>query len=90
MNLINVFPVGKENKKTRKELMQEANIKNIEDFKKDLSELRKNYIVAFDQGYYVPANKEEYEEIIEKLKAQVSQTNNVIDLAYKEMKELDE
>lgn len=87
MNLLDYIPIGKQHKETRETLMNKANITNIKLFKKEINKLRKRYIVIFNNGYYLPANKEEYQEFIQKLNMQAYDINKTIDLAYKEMKE---
>lgn len=85
MNLIEVIPIGKEHKKTRQELMYKAKITDTTRFRKELAKLRKEYIIVFDEGYYLPSSKEEYLEIIKKLNGQVYDATKTIELAYKEM-----
>ena len=89
MKLIECIPIGKQNKETREVLMNKAKI-TLRQFKKELTKLRNEYIIINDNGYYMPANKEEYEEFIEKQNGQVYEINKTIDLAYKEMKGLSE
>ena len=87
MNLIEAIPTGKEHKMTRQQLMYKAKITNTEVFKKELAKLRDEYIIIFDDGYYLPASKEEYLEFIEKLNGQAYDITKTIDLAYKKMEE---
>lgn len=87
MNLIEVIPIGKKYKMNRQQLMHEAKITSIEVFKKELSKLREEYIIIFDDGYYLPASREEYLEFIKKLNGQTYDTTKTIDLAYKKMEE---
>ena len=85
MNLIECIPIGKQNKETRKVLMNKANL-TPRQFRKELDRLRNEYIIINDNGYYLPANKEEYKEFIQKLNGQTHEINKIIDLAYKEMR----
>ena len=89
MKLIECIPVGKQNKETREVLMNKVNLTQRQ-FRKELARLRNKYIIINDNGYYLPANKEEYKEFIQKLNGQAYEINKTIDLAYKEMKELSE
>lgn len=88
MNLIDIIPIGKENKITRQQLMQRAKIFDVNQFKKKLTNLREQYIIVFDDGYYLPSSKEEYEEFINKMKEQAKDVGKIIELAYQEMEEL--
>ena len=90
MKLIECIPIGKQNKETRDILMNKAKITNIRTFRKELARLRNRYIIINDNGYYLPANKEEYEEFIEKQNERYCEIRKTIDLAYKEMKGLSE
>ena len=85
MKLIECIPVGKQNKETREVLINKANI-TLRQFRKELARLRNKYIIINDDGYYLPANKEELQEFIQKLNGQAYEINKIIDLAYKEMK----
>lgn len=85
MKLIECIPVGKQNKETREILINKANI-TLRQFRKELARLRNKYIIINDDGYYLPANKEELQEFIQKLNGQAYEINKIIDLAYKEMK----
>ena len=89
MKLIEYIPIGKQNKETREVLMNKANLTQRQ-FKKELAKLRSKYIIINDNGYYMPANIEEYEEFIEKQNERYCEIRKTIDLAYKEMKELNE
>ena len=71
MKLIEVLPIGKENKKTRNVLMKESKIKDVEEFKKQLADIKKQYIVIFDDGYYLPASKDEYDNFMNKTNEQI-------------------
>lgn len=87
MKLIEVLPIGKENKKTRNVLMKESNIKDIEEFKKQLADIKKNYIVIFDDGYYLPANEDEYDNFINKTNEQIKYYTKLKEMANKEMED---
>jgi len=89
MNLIDIIPIGDKFKQTRQQLMYQAKITDVSQFKKELAELRKKYIIVFDDGYYLPSSKEEYLNFIKKLNGQVSDTVKTIDLAYQKMEEID-
>lgn len=85
------FPVGRENKKTRKELMESTNITNEKQFKKELAELKQNNIIlCVDNGYYIPNTKEELQNFIEKCNKQNYVTVRIINLAYKKLEDMEE
>ena len=86
MKLIEYIPIGKQNKETRDNLMKKAKITNVRAFRKELAKLKDQYIIINDNGYYLPTNKEEYEEFIEKQNERYCEIKKTIDLAYKEMK----
>ena len=88
MNLIEVIPIGKEHKNTRQELMYKAKMTNESEFQKEIAKLRKQYIIIFDEGYYIPSSKEEYLEFIQKQNKQLCETSKTIELAYKEMEKI--
>ena len=81
MNLLEAIPRGKENRLSRKELMRRAEIHEIENFRQELKELRKKYIIEFDDGYYIPNTSEEYDEIILKFENNMKKIKNNIRLA---------
>ena len=85
MKLIECIPIGKQNKETREVLVNKANL-TPRQFRKELARLRDKYIIINDNGYYMPANKEEYEEFIQKQNERYYEIRKTIDLAYKEMK----
>ena len=74
---------------TREVLINKTNLTSRQ-FRKELAKLRNKYIIINDNGYYLPANKEEYEEFIQKQNERYFEIRKTIDLAYKEMKGLDE
>ncbi len=86
MKLIEYIPIGKQNKETREVLMDKTKL-TLRQFRKELARLRNKYIIINDNGYYLPANKEEYEEFIEKQNGKYCEIRKTIDLAYKEMKD---
>lgn len=88
LKLYEVIPIGKKNKISRQELMYKAKITDIRQFKQEMAQIRERYIVIFNDGYYLPASKEEYKEFIEKMKAQASDIDSTIKLAEQEMEEL--
>lgn len=85
---IDVIPTGKENKVNKQTLMYKAKISNEDKFKDELAELKQNYIILFDDGYYRPNTKEDYENFIEKCCIRKNETQNLIEMAKKEMEEL--
>ena len=87
MKLIEILPIGKENKKTRNDLMKESNIKDIEEFKKQLAEIKTKYIVIFDNGYYLPANIDEYDDFINKANEKIDYYIKLKEIANKEMED---
>ena len=87
MKLIEILPIGKENKKTRNVLMKESKIKDVEEFKKQLADIKKQYIVIFDDGYYLPASKDEYDNFINKTNEQIKYYTKLKQMANKEMEE---
>ncbi len=89
MRLIEYIPIGKQNKETREVLMNKANLTQRQ-FRKELAILRNKYIIINDNGYYLPANKEEIQEFIQKQNERYCEIKKTIDLACREMKELNE
>ena len=87
MKLIEVLPIGKENKKTRNVLMKESKIKDVEEFKKQLADIKKQYIVIFDDGYYLPASQDEYDNFMNKTNEQIKYYTKLKQMANKEMEE---
>lgn len=84
------IPIGKENKKTSKEIMKEAKIIDENVFKKQLSELRKKELIICDNGYFMPNKKEEVEEFLEKCRVRGAEVDTLMDMAYKKIDELEE
>ena len=89
MRLIECIPIGKQNKETREMLINKTKL-TPRQFKKELAKLRNKYIIINEDGYYLPANKEEYEEFIQTQNEKYCKIRKTIDLAYKEMKGLNE
>ena len=85
MKLIECIPIGKQNKETREMLISKTRL-TPRQFRKELAKLRDKYIIINDNGYYLPANKKEYEEFIQKQNERYCEIKKKIDLAYKEMK----
>ena len=73
--------------KTRNVLMKESKIKDVEEFKKQLADIKKQYIVIFDDGYYLPASKDEYDNFINKTNEQIKYYTKLKQMANKEMEE---
>lgn len=88
---IDIFPLGKENRKTRQQLMYIAKIFDKNQFKKELSELKKDYIIIFENdGYYIPNKEEELKNFITKIDRQNKEIENVLNLARKMLKGMEE
>lgn len=85
---IEMIPIGKENKITRGILMNKLKLNNVEELKKQLAELKQEYIILYDEGYYRPNTKEDYEKFIEKCNEQVNNSEKLIKLAKTEMEKL--
>lgn len=80
---------GKENRKTRQQLMYKAKIFNETQFKKELSELKKENIIIFENdGYYIPNKKEELQNFINKIDKQNKEITKVLNLANEMLKEM--
>ena len=89
MNLIDAIPIGKKYKISKEDLMEKAKIRDIRTFRKELKKLHEQYVILYDDGYYLPASKEEYLEFIVKLEGRISEIENILLLVYKEMEEKD-
>lgn len=85
---IEMIPIGKENKITRGILMNKLKLNNVEELKKQLAELKQEYIILYDEGYYRPKTKEDYENFINKCNEQTANMKNLIELANREMEKL--
>lgn len=83
------FQNGKENRKTRQQLMYIAKIFDENQFKKELSELKKENIIIFENdGYYIPNKKEELQNFINKIDKQNKEITKVLNLANEMLKEM--
>ncbi len=88
MNLVEYIPIGKKHREERNSIMARANIFDVNIFKKELSLAKKKYIILYDDGYYMPASKEEYQEFIDKMNQHKIEITDLIERANKEMEEL--
>lgn len=80
---------GKENRKTRQQLMYIAKIFDETQFKKELSELKKDNIIIFENdGYYIPNKKEELQNFVNKVDKQNKEITKVLNLANEMLKEM--
>lgn len=83
------FQNGKENRKTKQQLMYIEKIFDETQFKKGLSELKKDNIIIFENdGYYIPNKKEELENFIKKISKQNEEITKVLNLANEMLKEM--
>ena len=89
---IELIPYGKENKISRKKLMELANIQDEKVFNEEVAKLRKKYIILSDNttgGYWRSNNKEELQDFIKKYQRRSYDTSRMIMLAYKELEEME-
>lgn len=89
MNFKDYIPLGRENKKTSKEIMRETKTTDENEFKKQLAQLKKTELVICDNGYFIPNKKEEVEEFLEKCRTRGAEVNTLMDMAYKKLDELE-
>lgn len=83
------FQNGKENRKTKQQLMYIEKIFDETQFKKELSELKKENIIIFENdGYYIPNKKEELENFIKKISKQNEEITKVLNLANEMLEEM--
>lgn len=83
------FQNGKENRKTKQQLMYIEKIFDETQFKKELSELKKENIIIFENdGYYIPNKKEELQDFINKIDKQNKEIIKVLNLANEMLKEM--
>lgn len=83
------FQNGKENRKTRQQLMYIAKIFDENQFKKELSEFKKENIIIFENdGYYIPNKKEELQNFINKIDKQNKEITKVLNLANQMLEEM--
>lgn len=90
MNFRDYIPLGKENRKTKQQIMYNAKITDENKFKLELTKLRQNEIVIFDNGYFIPNKKEEIQDFIRDCNLVGIETNKLIGMAYKKIDELEE
>lgn len=84
------FQNGKENRKTRQQLMYIAKIFDETQFKRELSELKKENIIIFENdGYYIPNKKEELEKFINKIDKQNKEITKILNLANQMLEEME-
>ena len=83
MSLEQCILKGKKNRKTREQLMFEANL-DRDSFKKELATIKETKIVLFDNGYYMPNTEEEYELFKQKCKKEIANIKKLFYLAEKE------
>lgn len=88
---INLIPLGKENRLDRKTLMQKMNIFDVKIFKKEISKLKEDNIILFEEnGYYRPSTEEDYNNFIEKEKEIIKSVEKTIKIAEDERGKLNE
>lgn len=87
MSLDNYILKGKNNRKTREQLMLETKT-DKQTFRQELAHLKKTKIVLFDDGYYKPNTKQEYEEFKEKCRREMSSLERLYCLASEEEEKL--
>ena len=80
---IDIFPQGKENRKTRQQLMYKAKIFNETQFKKE------NIIIFENDGYYIPNKRQELEIFIDKIGKQNKEITKVLNLANQMLEEME-
>jgi len=84
---INSIGFGKENKKTREQLMKENQITTTKDFNEQLAQLKRKYIILEnEEGYYRPNSKAEYQLVIQRLLKRKQTIDSKIKLVYEEIK----
>lgn len=85
---IDIFPIGRENKKNMQQLMYEAKIFDKNQFKKELAELKKEHIIfSVRDGYYIPNTVEEINGFILQVNNKNKENTKKINLAYKMLEE---
>lgn len=88
---IDIIPVGRENRKTKQQLMLMAKIFDEKIFRKEIAKLRKdNIIVRETDGYYIPDTKEDLQGIIKKYNQQKKDMTRIINLAYEMLEKMGE
>lgn len=91
---IELIPYGKENKISRKSLMELANIQDKKILDEEIVKLKKRYIIfsiktTEDIMYWRSNSKEELQEFIKKYQYRSYDNNRMIMLAYKELEEME-
>ena len=91
---IELIPYGKENKISRKSLMELANIQDKKILDEEIVKLKKRYIIfsintTEDIMYWRSNSKEELQEFIKKYQYRSYDSNRMIMLAYKELEEME-
>lgn len=91
---IELIPYGKENKISRKSLMELANIQDKKILDEEIVKLKKRYIIfsiktTEDIMYWRSNSKEELQEFIKKYQHRSYYNNRMIMLAYKELEEME-
>ena len=71
MRLEDCILKGKENKRTREQLMYVTNL-DRDNFKRELAKIKRTKIVLFDNGYYKPNTLEDYKLFEEKCLKEIS------------------
>ena len=85
-SLEDFIPVGKKNRLPMEHIMLNAKIFTKDDFKKQLSDLKRHKIIIFEEGgYYRAGNKEELLKFIKRSSRQSYELNRLIQIAYNEM-----
>lgn len=91
---IELIPYGKENKISRRSLMELANIQDKKILDEEIVKLKKRYIIfsiktTEDIMYWRSNSKEELQEFIKKYQHRSYDNNRMIMLAYKELEEME-
>ena len=87
MSLDDYILKGKNNRKTREQLMLETKI-DKQTFREELAHLKKTKIVLFDDGYYKPNTIQDYEDFKDKCKREINYLKRLYYLASEEEEEL--
>lgn len=82
---IELIPKGRKNKINRQSLMNKAKIFDEKTFQKEMAILKQNHIILFNDGYYRPDTKKEYEDFMNKCNLKRDEMYELIVLAKKEM-----
>lgn len=87
---INLIPFGKEVAISKESIMEICNMKNDDDFRKNLTKLRKEFIILSSsekKGYWRPNNENEYINFIAEYNTRLEEIQDIIKIAKKEMRE---